>query len=53
MGLCNGLDIFQEKMSESFVGFDCVQAHMDNISVLTSGDWADHLMKLKTILDKF
>ena len=53
VGLCNSPDIFQEKMSKLFAGLDYVRAYIDDILVLTSGDWADHLEKLDAVLEKF
>ena len=52
MGLCNSLDIFHKKMSELFAGFDYVQAYIDDILILTSGLWNEHLKKLGTIFKK-
>ena len=31
MGLCNSPDIFQEKMSELFVGLDTVRVYIDDL----------------------
>ena len=46
MGLCNSPDIFQEKISELMDGLDYVRAYIDDVLVLSSGDWTDHLRKL-------
>jgi hypothetical protein len=35
MGLCNSHDIFQEKMSELFEGFEFVRTYIDNLLALT------------------
>ena len=53
MGLCNSPDIFQEKMSELFVGLEYIREYIDDILVLTSGTWQDHLAKLEKVLEKF
>jgi len=52
MGLCNSPDIFQEKMSELFAGFDYVRAYIDDLLVLTKGDWHEHLAKLDSVLQR-
>ena len=35
MGLCNSPDVFQERMSELFDGFEHVRAYIDDILSLT------------------
>jgi Reverse transcriptase (RNA-dependent DNA polymerase) len=50
MGLCNSPDIFQEKMSELFDGFEFVRTYIDNLLTLTKGTFEDHLEKLKKVL---
>ena len=52
MGLCNGPDIFQEKMSGLFFDLECVRAHTDDLLVTAKGDPVDHLEKLDTVLAK-
>ena len=37
MGLCNSPDIFQEKMSELFVGLDIVRVYIDDLLYVTKG----------------
>jgi hypothetical protein len=49
MGLCNSPDIFQEKMSELFEGFDFVRAYIDDLLAITNGSFDDHLDKLEAI----
>ena len=39
MGLCNSPDIFQEKMSELFVGLDTVHVYIDELLHVTKGSW--------------
>ena len=48
-GICNGPDIFQEKMAELFDGMEFVRAYIDDLLVLTKGDYADHLQKLEEV----
>ena len=52
MGLCNSPDIFQEKMSELFMDLEYVRAYIDDLLVLTNGDWDDHLEKLDEVLTR-
>jgi len=48
MGLCNGPDIFQEKMSELMDGLAFVRTCIDDLLCLTKGTFSDHLKKAKT-----
>ena len=50
MGLCNSPDIFQEKMSQLVYDLEYVRAYIDDLLVITKGDWFDHLNKLETVL---
>jgi len=50
MGLCNGPDNFQEKMSELMDGLAFVCMHIDDLLCLTRGTFSDHLEKLKLVL---
>ena len=52
MGLCNSLDIFQEKMNELFSGFDYVGAYIDDLLVIIKGSYDDHLTHLDRVLEK-
>ena len=51
-GICNGPDIFQEKMAELFDGFEYVRAYIDDLLVLTKGDFDDHLDKMEQVFIK-
>ncbi len=51
-GICNGPDIFQEKMAELFDGIEFVRAYIDDLLILTKGDHNDHLEKLEIVLQK-
>ena len=46
MGVRNSLDIFQEKMNEMFRGFEFIRAYIDDLLIITKGDWSDNLDKL-------
>ena len=50
MIVSNSLDIFQEKMNEIFRGFEFIQAYIDDLLIVTNGDWSDHLEKLELTL---
>eukprot|EP00957_Ditylum_brightwellii_P002626 202142-Ditylum_brightwellii.AAC.1 len=43
MGLCNSPDIFQEKMSKMFANIKELHAYIDNLLLITNGDWDNHL----------
>ena len=43
MGLYNSPDIFQEKISELFVGLDTVRVYIDDLLHVTKGSWTEHL----------
>ena len=51
-GLCNGPDVFQEKMMELFDGIEYVRAYIDDLLVLTKSDYKDHLEKLRIVLQR-
>ena len=52
MGLCNIPDIFQEKMSELFVGLDTVCVYIDDILHVTKDSWTEHLTVLEEMLTR-
>ena len=52
MGLCNSPDIFQEKMSQLMIDLDYVRTYIDDLLVITSGNWTDHLDKLEAVLTR-
>ena len=47
MGLCNSPDIFQENMSELFVGLDTVRVYIDELLHVTKVSWTEHLTVLE------
>ena len=53
MGLWNSTDIFQEKMSELFVGLDTVRVYIDDLLHVTKGSWTEHLTFLEEIFTRF
>ena len=52
MGLCNSPDIFQEKMSELMEGLDFARAYIDDLLVVTQGDFSTHLDQLEQVLTR-
>jgi hypothetical protein len=49
MGLCNSPDVFK-KMNELFIGMDEVRAYIDDLLLITSGTYEEHLAKLDQVL---
>ena len=47
MGLCNSSDIFQENMSELFVGLYTVRVYINILFHVTKGSWTEHITVLK------
>ena len=52
MGLCNRLDIFQEKMNKLFADLEVVKVYIDDLLIITKGSWQDHLDKLEIVLQR-
>ena len=52
MGLCNSPDIFQEKMSQLVQDLEYVRAYIDDLLIITKGDWYDHLSKTDKVLQR-
>eukprot|EP00957_Ditylum_brightwellii_P102125 7785206-Ditylum_brightwellii.AAC.1 len=52
MGLSNSPDAFQEKMGGLFADLENVRAYIDNLLVLTKGNWQDHLAELHKVLTR-
>jgi hypothetical protein len=52
MGLCNSPDIFQEKMSELMVGLEFARAYIDDLLVVSKGDFETHLGHLEQVLTR-
>jgi hypothetical protein len=52
MGLRNSPDIFQEKMSELMQGLEFARAYIDDLLVVTQGDFTQHLDHLEKVLTR-
>ena len=50
MGVSNSPDIFQEKMNEIFCAFEFIRVYIDEMIIITKGDWSDHLETLERTL---
>ena len=49
MGLCNSPDIFQEKMGELMYDLEFTRAYIDDLLVISTGSFQDHLTKLEQV----
>ena len=52
MSLCNSPDIFQEKTNELFNGLEYVRAYIDDLLIISNGNFEDHLNKVKIVSKK-
>jgi hypothetical protein len=52
VGVANSPDIFQEKMSTLMTGLEFVRTYLDDVLVLTTGTWDNHLRKLDVVLHR-
>ena len=53
MGLKISADVFQREMTKLFSDLDFVLIYIDDILVVTKGDFQDHLEKLRIVLERF
>ena len=52
MGLCNSPDIFQEHMSDLMNDLEFVRAYIDDVAILSTTTWEDHLTKVDKVLSR-
>ena len=52
MGLCNSPDIFQEKMSLLMSGLEFARAYLDDLLLITQGNFDQHLDQLEQALTR-
>ena len=52
MGLCNSPDIFQEKMGELMQDLEFTRAYIDDLLVISTGSFEDHLDKLEQVFTR-
>ena len=53
MGLCKSPDIFHDKINELFSGSEYVRAFIDDMLIISNGNFEDHQNKIKIELKKF
>ena len=52
MGLSTSPDLFQEKMSELMMDLEFVRVYLDDLLIMTGGDFNEHLTKLEVVLQR-
>ena len=52
MGVKCAPDIFQERMTDLFQGMEYIRAYLDDLLILSKGDWTDHCIKLDNVLQR-
>ncbi len=52
MGVANSPNIFQEKMSDLMTALEFVCTYLDDVLVLTTGTWDNHLRKLYVVFPR-
>ena len=52
MGLCNSPNIFQETMNELYNSLEYVRAYIDDLLIISNGNFEDYQNKLKIVLNK-
>ena len=52
MGFSDSLEMFLEKMNEMFSGFEFIWAYIDDLLIITKGDWYNHLEKFQLKIQK-
>ena len=50
--VANSPDIFQEKKNELFHDLEYVRAYIDDLIIISNGNFEDHLNKVKIVLKK-
>lgn len=50
MGLCNSSDIFQDKMNELMQGLEFARAYIDDLLLVSKGNFETHLEHWETVL---
>ena len=50
--MCNFPENFQEKTNKMFHGLEFIRAYIDDLFIITKGDWSDHLNKLEWVPQK-
>ena len=50
MWVCKSPDIFQNKMNEIIRGIEFIRAYIEDLLIITKGDWSNHMNKLELVL---
>ena len=51
MGIANSPDIFKQEMNNLFHGFEFFRLYLDDLLVLTTIIWVDHVQMVELILN--
>jgi len=52
MGLCNSPDIFQEKIGELMYDLEFTRAYIDDLLIISTGSFEDHLNKMRQVFKR-
>ena len=52
MGVANSPDIFQHNMNDLYHGYEFIRAYIEDLLILTKGDWTYHVQKLELTITK-
>ena len=52
MEVANSPDILQHEMNDLIHGFEFIREYINNLLILTKGDWTNYVQKLELILNK-
>ena len=52
MGVCNYSDIFQDKMNEFFCGIEFITSYINDLLIISRGDWSNQLINLGILMKK-
>ena len=52
MGLSNKPDFFKEKMNELFNCLEYIRVYINDLSIISNGNFEDHLNNVKIVLNK-
>ena len=52
MGVYNSPEMFQDKMNEMFRRIEFIREYIDELLIITKGDWSDRLNILELVLKK-
>ena len=47
MRVANSPDILQQRIDYLFHGFEFIRSYIDDLFILTKGDWTDHVQNIE------